>query len=55
MNITANMATTLIKLFGRGEESLKDKVDYRIVGKVSLSQGLLRSIPFEETGTFSLK
>ena len=55
MNITANMATTLIKLLGRGNGSLQEQVDYRIVGKVSLSQGLWRSIPFEETGKFKLK
>jgi LEA14-like dessication related protein len=55
MNITANMATTLVKLLGRGNEALKDQIAYRIVGRVSLSQGLLRSIPFEETGTFKLQ
>jgi LEA14-like dessication related protein len=55
MNVTANMATALIKLLGRGGDSMRDKVDYRIKGKVSLSEGFLRSIPFEETGTFSLK
>jgi LEA14-like dessication related protein len=54
MSVTANMATALIKLLGRGGDAMRDKVDYRIKGKVSLSEGLLRSIPFEETGTFSL-
>jgi len=53
MNVTANMAGALIKMLGRGN-SMKDKVDYRIKGKVSLSEGFLRSIPFEETGSFSL-
>jgi LEA14-like dessication related protein len=53
MNVTANMATALLKLLGRGDAA-RDKVDYRIKGKVSLSEGILRSIPFEETGTFSL-
>ena len=55
MNVTANMASTLIKLLGRGADSLGDQVDYRIKGKISLSQGLLRSIPFEERGTFKLR
>ena len=54
MSVTANMATTLIKLLGRGGDPLRDKVEYRIKGKVSLSQGFLRSIPFEETGSFAL-
>jgi LEA14-like dessication related protein len=55
MNVTANMATALIKLLGRGDQALKDQVDYRIKGKVSLSEGILRSIPFEERGSFALK
>jgi len=54
MNVTANMASTLFKLLGRGGDPLRDKVDYRIKGKVSLSEGILRSIPFEETGSFAL-
>lgn len=55
MSVTANMASTLIKLLGRGGDPMHDKVEYRIKGKVSLSEGILRSIPFEETGSFSLK
>jgi hypothetical protein len=30
-------------------------VEYRITGKISLSEGLLRSIPFEDRGTFKLR
>ena len=55
MNVTANMASTLIKLLGRGGDSLGDQVDYRIKGKISLSEGWLRSIPFQERGTFKLR
>jgi LEA14-like dessication related protein len=55
MNITANMASTIIKFLGRGSDSLKDELDYRIKGKISLSEGLLRSIPFEEKGKFTLR
>jgi LEA14-like dessication related protein len=55
MNVTANMASALIQLLGRGSNSLGDQVDYRIKGKVSLSQGLLRTLPFEEKGTFKLR
>ena len=57
MNVTANMAGTLMRLATRARESGRtpDSVDYRIVGKVSLATGMLRSIPFEERGTFKLR
>ncbi len=51
MNVTASMAGALLKLLGRGN-SLGDQVEYRMSGKISLSEGFLRSIPFEEKGTF---
>lgn len=54
MNMTANMAGALLKLLGAGNQ-LSDSVDYRITGKLSLSQGLFRSIPFEDRGTVRLK
>jgi len=54
MNMTANMAGALIRLLGKGE-SLGDQVEYRVTGKISLSEGLLRSIPFEDHGTFKLR
>jgi LEA14-like dessication related protein len=54
MNMTANMAGALIKLLGRGN-SIGDQVEYRVKGKISLSEGLLRSIPFEDNGTFKLR
>ena len=54
MNMTANMAGALIKLFGRGN-SIGDQIEYRVTGKISLSEGLLRSIPFEDSGTFRLR
>ena len=55
MNMTANVASSLIKLLGRGSDPMGDQMDYRIKGKISLSEGLLRSIPFEEHGTFKLR
>jgi LEA14-like dessication related protein len=57
MNVTANMAGTLMRLATRARESGRapDTVGYRIVGKVSLATGMLRSIPFEERGTFKLR
>lgn len=54
MNMTANMAGALLKLLGRNN-SIGDQVDYRVTGKISLSEGLLRSIPFEDRGTFKLR
>jgi LEA14-like dessication related protein len=54
MNMTANMAGALIKLLGKGD-SLGDEIAYRITGKISLSEGLLRSIPFEDHGKFRLR
>jgi LEA14-like dessication related protein len=52
MNVTANMAGTLFKLLGRGDTS---RIEYKISGKVSLSEGLLRTVPFEQRGTFKLQ
>lgn len=53
MDVTANLAGTLLGLISRGMPS--GKVDYRILGKVRLSHGLLRSIPFDERGTLTLR
>ena len=57
MNVTANMAGTLMRLATRAREAGRtpDAIDYRIVGKVSLATGMLRSIPFEERGSFKLR
>jgi LEA14-like dessication related protein len=55
MNVTANMASTLIKLLSRGSDGLGQKVGYRLTGKIALSEGWLRSIPFEERGAFKLQ
>jgi LEA14-like dessication related protein len=55
MNMTANMAGALIKFLGKGNDAVGDEVDYRVSGKISLSEGLLRSIPFEDRGKFKLR
>lgn len=55
MDMTAHMAAALIKLLGRRGDAMRDEIDYKVTGKLSLSSGLLRSIPFEETGSFTLK
>ena len=54
MNMTANMAGALIKMLG-SRNQMADSIDYRVTGKISLSEGMLRSIPFEDRGTFNLK
>ena len=53
MQVTANLAGTLAKYLMRG--NAPDALDYRLVGKVSLSSGFLRSIPFDEHGSVKLK
>lgn len=58
MIVTANMAGTLLRLLNKREqqgEARPDALSYRIVGKVSLATGLLRSIPFEESGELKLR
>lgn len=49
MLVTANAATALLKLAGSGAKA--EDVRYRLKGKLSTKLGLLRTIPFEETGT----
>ena len=55
MNVTANLAGTLITMLGHGSDSLGQSVAYHLSGKVSLSEGILRSLPFDEHGTFKLQ
>jgi LEA14-like dessication related protein len=55
MNVTTHLAGTLLKLLGRGSDPLGQSVAYRLTGRIALSQGLMRSIPFEERGSFSLQ
>lgn len=54
MDVTANLAGTLLRLLSRGD-SLSSAIDYHIAGKVRLSHGLLRSVPFDKRGTFTLR
>jgi LEA14-like dessication related protein len=54
MNVTTNVAGTLVRLLARGPDAPAD-VPYRLSGKISLSQGWLQSIPFEQHGTFRLQ
>lgn len=54
MNVTTNLAGTFIRLLGQGQNA-PAALDYHIVGKVSLSEGLMRSIPFDQRGSFKLQ
>ena len=51
MSVTADVAGAVLRLLSRG---LNSQIDYRLVGKVELAQGFVRSVPFEQRGTFSL-
>ena len=51
MNMTANMAGTILSLLSHGN----DAVAYHLSGRISLSHGFLRSVPFDQRGTFKLQ
>jgi len=50
--VTANAAGALLTVLVQGR---RRPVHYRLRGKVELSHGWLRSLPFDERGTFTLK
>ncbi|HVH83286.1 MAG TPA: LEA type 2 family protein [Steroidobacteraceae bacterium] len=54
MNVTTNVASTLVRLLARGPDA-PASVPYRLSGKISLSAGWLQSIPFEQRGSFNLQ
>jgi len=51
MNVTTNLAGALLRVLG---SPTPKALDYRMSGKVTLSEGLFRTIPFQQRGTFSL-
>jgi LEA14-like dessication related protein len=51
MNVTANAAAALLRMFVHGNAA---PAEYRIRGKVQLSSGLLRSVPFDQHGQLQL-
>jgi len=53
--VDASMVETIIGMVGGKQDAPRDSVDYRLSGKVSLSSGLVRSLPFDEKGTLQLK
>jgi LEA14-like dessication related protein len=55
MNVTTDLGGALLRLLMRGPNPLSQDVAYRLSGKLSLSQGLWRSIPFDQRGTFKLQ
>lgn len=52
MDVTANAAGALFAVLSR---SRGQGIGYRMTGRVELSHGWLRSIPFQESGTFTLR
>jgi LEA14-like dessication related protein len=52
MIVTANAATALLKI-ASGDRKSGD-VDYRLKGRLSTRIGMLRTIPFEESGTLPM-
>ena len=52
MEVTANAAGTIFTILGRPRGQA---IDYHMQGKVQLTRGWLRSIPFEQSGTFTLR
>jgi LEA14-like dessication related protein len=52
MDVTANVAGALFAILGKPAGRA---IDYRMKGSVQLSRGWLRSIPFEQSGTFTLR
>ena len=52
MLVTANAAAALLKIAGEGGKA--DAIPYTLKGKLSTRLGLLRSVPFEESGTLPI-
>lgn len=53
MIVTANAATALLKIASLDRKS-REEIGYRLKGKLSTRLGLLRSIPFDESGTLPI-
>jgi LEA14-like dessication related protein len=52
VDVTANAAAALLRVLGNRD---RGDPDYRILGKVHLAKGLIKSIPFEHSGTIRLR
>ena len=53
VDVSANMAGALLNVLGRG--SKVDEIEYRILGKVHLASGFVRTIPFDHDGKLKLR
>lgn len=53
MIVTANAATALLRI-ATADRQAREQIGYRLKGKLSTRLGMLRSIPFEESGTIPL-
>lgn len=49
MIVTANAANAILKILSSGDQN--GEIGYKLKGKLSTQLGLLRSIPFEESGS----
>jgi LEA14-like dessication related protein len=52
VDVTANAAAALLRVLGNRD---RGDPDYRVLGRVHLARGIIRSIPFEHTGTIRLR
>ena len=52
MNVTTNVTGAVLRLLTRAGDAAGASIPYRLSGKVSLSEGWLQTIPFEQHGTF---
>ena len=52
--VDASVARFIIGMLGKGksDQMMQEGLDYRLKGKVSLASGMIRSLPFDERGTF---
>jgi len=55
MNVKTNLAGVLLGLLAHGAGQAGQGVAYHLVGKVTLASGWVRSIPFEQRGSFKLQ
>ena len=56
MLVTVNLAGTVLRLLERARtDGLPDSLSYRLRGEVKLSEGFVRSIPFDEKGAGKLR
>jgi len=53
VDVRANAASALLRLIASGRKL--DVVDYRLVGKVALASGMMRTLPFDQQGQFKLR